>query len=181
MLGVLLAGSVTPSPARALADLPACAFALSRAPQRPAPACDSRVHCKRTRAHAYRAHVYRSPPAVLLPPAAVPQDDIIVQYDSRTMAAVGLVCASLPEGAHVSLVDAAGAPVDGVATDGSAAAALVVRAGGPGGAEVDRVERNAEGGFFRVFQTNKWAVRKAREAAEAAAAAAAGGGQPAPA
>ena len=30
-----------------------------------------------------------------------------------------------------------------------------------------RVERNAEGGFFQIFQENKWRLRKQKEAAAA--------------
>lgn len=97
------------------------------------------------------------------------QDDIIVEYDVQTMAPIGAVCLGVEEGSRVRLVDAAGAEVDAVHGDGANAVALEVL--DPGNGEVvQRVERNQQGGFFVVFQPNKWRLRKAKEAAEAAAA-----------
>lgn len=58
------------------------------------------------------------------------------------------------------------------AADGSDAAAVVLQH--PTTQEVTRLGRNEQGTFFRIFQPNKWRLKKQQEqeAAEAAAAAA---------
>lgn len=57
------------------------------------------------------------------------------------------------------------------AADGSDAVAVVLT--DPTNGEVTRLERNEQGSFFRVFQPNKWRLKKQQEAEAAAAAAAA--------
>jgi 3',5'-cyclic AMP phosphodiesterase CpdA len=102
------------------------------------------------------------------------QDGLLVEYDLRSRAPIGLV-AKVPgasegggDDAAVRLLDAAGAPVDPLG-DGAEAAVVVIC--GPDGAEVERVPRNDAGGFYRIFQPNKWRLKKEQEAAAAAAAA----------
>jgi hypothetical protein len=46
------------------------------------------------------------------------QDEIVVEYDSRAMAPIGLVCMDLPDDCRVVLVEQAGAEVDAVGTGG---------------------------------------------------------------
>jgi 3',5'-cyclic AMP phosphodiesterase CpdA len=107
------------------------------------------------------------------------QDGLLVEYDLRSRAPVGLV-AKLPattEGGGVSsssssfevrLLDAKGQPVDPLG-DGADAVVVVV-CDGADGSEVERVPRNDAGGFYRIFQHNKWRAKKEKEAAEKAAA-----------
>jgi hypothetical protein len=83
---------------------------------------------------------------------------MVVEYDATAMAPVGVAVLTAPPGAVMRLVDAGGAPVDAVRGGGDDAAALeVVDLFGEVAA---RVERSAEGRFYRVFQPNKWAARK---------------------
>ena len=97
------------------------------------------------------------------------QDGLLVEYDVGTMSPIGAVFLEVPEGAAVRLVDAAGAVVDAVGTDGSAAVAVEVVVDGE---VTQRTERNAEGGFYQIFQANKWVARRAKEAEAARRAAA---------
>jgi hypothetical protein len=55
------------------------------------------------------------------------------------------------------------------AADGSDAAAVVLQH--PTTQEVTRLGRNEQGTFFRVFQANKWRLKKQQEQEAAAAAA----------
>jgi len=110
------------------------------------------------------------------------QDGLLVEYDLPSRAPVGLV-AKLPEeeppaagegargaagggsgggAVRVRLVDARGTPVDPLG-DGADAVAVVIY--GADGSEVERVPRNGQGGFFRIFQENKWRKKKAAAAA----------------
>jgi len=92
-------------------------------------------------------------------------DDLLVEYDAATRAPMGLVT-RVPDGAEVLLRDAAGRP--GSAPDGSDVAEVAV-ANANTGPEV--YPRNEHGGFWRVYQPNKWRLRKMKEAAEREAAA----------
>lgn len=94
------------------------------------------------------------------------QDELIVEYDTRSMAPIGMVCMDLPDDCTVVLRDAQGGEVDGVNTDGSAAVALEVMS--PDGELHQRIKRNHVGGFFQIYQHNKWVARKKKEAEEAA-------------
>lgn len=47
-----------------------------------------------------------------------PQDELIVEYDTRSMAPIGMVCMDLPDDCTVVLRDADGGEVDGVNTGG---------------------------------------------------------------
>jgi hypothetical protein len=105
------------------------------------------------------------------------QGALVIEYDVASMSPVGAACLGVPDGASVRLVDAAGAMVDCVGTDGGAAVAVEV-VDGSSGEVVQRVGRNPEGGFYQIFQINKWRARKAKEAAREAAARAAEGKQP---
>lgn len=110
------------------------------------------------------------------------QDGLLVEYDLRSRAPVGLV-AKLPSSSEaggdgateqqqpsVRLLAADGTPVDPLG-DGADAAVVVIY--GADGAEVERVPRNEQGGFFRIFQPNKWRARLEKEAKEREEAAAA--------
>lgn len=46
------------------------------------------------------------------------QDDIIVEYDTRSMSPIGLVCMDMPDDCTARLVDAAGQEVDALNTGG---------------------------------------------------------------
>lgn len=94
------------------------------------------------------------------------QDEIIVEYDTRSMSPVGVVCMDLPDDCTVVMRDAGGREVPPLATDGSKAVALEIV--GADGELHQRLKRNHEGGFFQVYQHNKWVARKKKEAAEAA-------------
>ncbi|EIE19713.1 Metallo-dependent phosphatase [Coccomyxa subellipsoidea C-169] len=101
------------------------------------------------------------------------EDSMLVEYNIASRAPVGVVFLSIEEGEEVVFVDEAGGvvsiagPTDSV---GETVAAVELR--DPSGHVTQRVERNLEGGFFQVFQQNKWRLRKQREAAAQAAAAA---------
>jgi hypothetical protein len=142
-----------------------------------------------------RAKWFVAGPGVLL----AQQDGLLVQYDAATRSPVGLVtkdaegervegCVrfraerasgekclitqrttnTLLLGKTVTLVTAdGGAPR---AADGSDVAAVLLARDGEG--EVERFERNEFGGFFTIYQHNKWVARKKAEAEAAAAAAA---------
>jgi 3',5'-cyclic AMP phosphodiesterase CpdA len=100
------------------------------------------------------------------------QDGLLVEYDLRSRAPVGLV-AKLPAEAEeeeggaatprVQLLAADGSPVDPLGDGADAAVAVIY---GADGSEVERVARNEQGGFFRIFQPNKWRLKKEKEAAE---------------
>lgn len=60
---------------------------------------------------------------------------------------------------------ASGAPPS--APDGADAAAVLLRDAASG--EVARIERNDAGTFYRVYQPNKWAAKRAEAQARAAA------------
>lgn len=58
-------------------------------------------------------------PLLICPNLAVTsllQDDIIVEYDTRSMAPIGLVCMDMPDDCTARLVDAEGRQVDAAAT-----------------------------------------------------------------
>ncbi|KAL4854283.1 hypothetical protein ACK3TF_004974 [Chlorella vulgaris] len=94
------------------------------------------------------------------------QDAIIVEYDTRSMAPIGLVCMDVPDDCSVALVDAKGARVDTVNTDGAAAVAVEIY-DSEGGLH-QRIKRNQAGGFYKVYQHNKWAAKKKQQAEQAA-------------
>ena len=67
-------------------------------------------------------------------------------------------------GRQASLVAASGGPP--AADDGSDAVAVVLT--DPASGATTRLERNEQGTFYRVFQPNKWRLRKQAEAEAAA-------------
>jgi hypothetical protein len=71
----------------------------------------------------------------------------------------------------VSLVTASGGAPQ--ADDGSDAVAVVLT--DPATGDSTRLERNEQGSFYRVFQANKWRLKKQAEAEAAAAASASAG------
>lgn len=94
------------------------------------------------------------------------QGNLLVEYDPEMQSPIGVVTLDLKE-RQVRLVDAAGATVAAVEGDGAGsleavAVELVDASGG-----VERIERNERGGFFRVFQPNKWRAKKEKERREA--------------
>lgn len=95
------------------------------------------------------------------------QDEIIVEYDTRCMSPIGLVSMDLPDDCSVGLVDAQGRAVDAVHTDGSAAVAVEIHK--EDGELHQRIKRNQAGGFFQIYQHNKWNAKKKKQAEEAAA------------
>lgn len=105
------------------------------------------------------------------------QANLLVEYDMEMAAAVGVV-AKAPEGTTVRMLDVRGNPSTSetgsdvafvevtspvAAEDGSATSTL----------QTKRYERNAAGGFYQIFQPNKWRLKQEKKKAEAAAAAAA--------
>lgn len=100
------------------------------------------------------------------------EDSMLVEYNVASRAPIGVVFLSIEDGEEVVLLDRAGAPIVAQGTndgDGEAVAAVELR--DQSGRVTQRVDRNQEGGFFQVFQQNKWRLRKQREAAARAAAA----------
>lgn len=96
------------------------------------------------------------------------QDGILIEYDAICMAPIGAVFLEVPDNCFIRLVDASGAPVDTVNTDGSAAT-RVEMVDSDANQVLEYVERNSEGKFYQIFQPNKWVIRKQKEAASAAA------------
>eukprot|EP00898_Chlorokybus_atmophyticus_P003927 jgi/Chlat1/4535/Chrsp29S08895 len=81
------------------------------------------------------------------------QDELLVEYNTRWRAPIGVVAKGV-EHARVRLLDSAGEEV--TVGDGSeAVVAEITREDG----SVERVERNDRGGFFKVFQPNKWRLK----------------------
>ncbi|PSC75593.1 calcineurin-like phosphoesterase [Micractinium conductrix] len=95
------------------------------------------------------------------------QDEIIVEYDTRSMSPIGVVCMDMPDDCTAVLRAADGSEVDAAKTDGSAAVALEVMV--PDGELHQRIKRNQAGSFYQIYQHNKWVARKKKEAAEEAA------------
>eukprot|EP00884_Botryococcus_braunii_P003091 jgi/Botrbrau1/12783/Bobra.117_1s0002.1 len=101
------------------------------------------------------------------------QGSMLVEYDAFHQAPIGVVFLDVGDEEEVRLVDAEGRMVPDPATpeeDGSRAVAVELLS--PSGTALKRVERNAAGGFFAIFQQNKWRLKKAKEAAAKKAAAA---------
>jgi len=86
------------------------------------------------------------------------QDNMLIEYDAMNMAPIGAVFLDVPDCCLVRLVDSQGEEIDTVTTDGSAAVAveLVDRTSGD---VTERVARNEQGGFYRIFQPNKIRLR----------------------
>lgn len=82
------------------------------------------------------------------------------------MAPIGAVFLDVPDECFVRLVDERGDVVDATLTDGSAAVAvqMVDQASGE---VVHTIPRNEQGGFYQIYQPNKWRIAKARAEAEA--------------
>ena len=103
---------------------------------------------------------------------------LLVEYDIETRAPVGLVADATGKDVRLVAADGASPP----AADDGADAAEVVLVDRATGEVAARVPRNAAGSFYRVFQPNKWAAKRAEaqaRAAEAAAAAKSGAAAPA--
>lgn len=92
------------------------------------------------------------------------QNDIVVEYDIKTMAPVGAVAMNLAPGTNMRLVDGQGREVDAINTDGSVAVAVELTH--PQTGEVQRIERNMYGTFFTIFQPNKWVMKKQQQKEE---------------
>lgn len=88
---------------------------------------------------------------------------LLVEYDMETRAPIGLVADA--SGKDVSVVAAGDAPP--AAFDGSDVMAVLLRDRETG--EAQRLERNEWGTFFRVYQPNKWAAKRAEAQAREAA------------
>jgi len=86
------------------------------------------------------------------------QDDVLVEYSVAAASPMGAVVTSM-KGRHVVLRDARGKDVTDDMGDGSNVVTVVL-VGEDGDEEI--IPRNAEGGFFQIFQHNKW-VKKMRE------------------
>ncbi|KAK9826404.1 hypothetical protein WJX81_000388 [Elliptochloris bilobata] len=95
---------------------------------------------------------------------------LLVEYDAAMRAPIGVVFMGMGADEGVVLVDAVGRAVACNGRSGGADA-VAVELRTPDGAVTRRQERNERGGFFAIFQYNKWRARKQRlaEAARIAA------------
>ncbi|CAK0785880.1 hypothetical protein CVIRNUC_009093 [Coccomyxa viridis] len=94
------------------------------------------------------------------------EEGMLVEYDVPSRAAIGAVFLSVGDNERVALIDSQGQciAVKGP-NDLAGAAAVAVERQDRNGDTIMRVDRNAEGGFFQIFQQNKWRLRKQKEAA----------------
>lgn len=110
----------------------------------------------------------------------------LVQYDPIAVAPVGVVCDRI-DGRKIRLLTSDGSEAStsdhevevielvGPGRVGSAPVNAINGKGSFAG-EVERIERNEEGGFWYVYQYNKYKLLKQRQAAQEAQKAAAGNG-----
>lgn len=90
------------------------------------------------------------------------QDGMLVEYSASLQAPMGAACLDTAQ-RTLRIVDSDGKEVPD--EDASAAAALELV--DTVSSEVERIERNERGSFFRIFQPNKWRMKKEKEAAMA--------------
>ena len=88
------------------------------------------------------------------------QEDAIVEYDLDLLAPIGLVHNQLA-GRRVRLVDSVGEPVEATSA-GAGARAVALEVLAADGAVCERIQRNADRYFYRVFQPNKWRINMAK-------------------
>ncbi|KAK9806310.1 hypothetical protein WJX72_009584 [[Myrmecia] bisecta] len=93
---------------------------------------------------------------------------MLVEYDSKSMAMVGVVLMNVGAQDSVTLLDSKGRAIDVTDMSEDGADAVAVEHSNAAGELIRRVERNAKGGFFTIFQHNKWRLRKEQEQREAA-------------
>jgi len=93
-------------------------------------------------------------------------DDLLVEYDLATSSPTGLL-GKVALDAVVKLLDASGQPA--TATDGSDVATVVAYDSKTG--ESQLFPRNEDGCFYKVYQPNKWRIKKMKQEVAAAAAA----------
>jgi len=80
-----------------------------------------------------------------------------LQYDAINMAPIGAVFLDVPDECFVRLVDQRGDEVDATSTDGSAAVAVEM-VDARSGEVRQSVPRNEQGGFYCIFQPNKYVL-----------------------
>jgi len=85
------------------------------------------------------------------------QDKTIVEYDLDLMAPIGLVHNQL-SGRRVRLVDSMGEEIEDTG-GGGGTRAVALEVLDSDGAVCERIQRNADKFFYRVFQQNKWKMK----------------------
>lgn len=90
-------------------------------------------------------------------------DGMLIEYDIQTMAPIGAVFLDVPESSFIRLVDAEGREVGAIGVNAAKAVAVEV-VDTELGVVLHRAERNDSGCFFQIFQPNKIAARKKKEA-----------------
>lgn len=98
----------------------------------------------------------------------------LIEYDASTRAPIGIICEGV-NGREIRLIEDKDGVLNAIELyPTSTSETFNGKKGLKGNTEFQRISRNKEGGFWQVFQVNKWYLKKAKEAAEAAMAAIAG-------
>eukprot|EP00193_Tetraselmis_chui_P009181 CAMPEP_0177753994 /NCGR_PEP_ID=MMETSP0491_2-20121128/1768_1 /TAXON_ID=63592 /ORGANISM="Tetraselmis chuii, Strain PLY429" /LENGTH=568 /DNA_ID=CAMNT_0019269339 /DNA_START=71 /DNA_END=1779 /DNA_ORIENTATION=- len=90
------------------------------------------------------------------------QNNMLVEYHDSLCAPVGVVCLDT-RNKRIRMIGADGDEVSDVRADHAVAVEFADLLTG----EIERVPRNDANSFYRIYQPNKWRIRKQREAAEA--------------
>eukprot|EP01026_Neomeris_dumetosa_P064974 TRINITY_DN6220_c0_g1_i9.p1 TRINITY_DN6220_c0_g1~~TRINITY_DN6220_c0_g1_i9.p1 ORF type:complete len:477 (+),score=54.31 TRINITY_DN6220_c0_g1_i9:74-1504(+) len=90
------------------------------------------------------------------------QSNMLIEYDMRTFSPVGAACLDVGE-RDVVLVDSEGLIVDSLKSSGEEVVAVELRTSS---GEVERIERNNEGAFYKIYQPNKWIKKQAQKLQE---------------
>ncbi|KAF5837188.1 Metallo-dependent phosphatase-like protein [Dunaliella salina] len=85
------------------------------------------------------------------------QGSTLVEYDMRTFAPIGLL-GKVPPGCRVSLLDASGAEIHPPYSNAAEVQTVAVVDDMTGGST--RYPRNDQGGFFVIYQPNKWKLKQ---------------------
>jgi hypothetical protein len=90
------------------------------------------------------------------------QGNMLIEYNTPCMAPIGAVFLNVPDHCYVRLVDVDGKEVDAITTDGSTAIAVEM-VDREAAEVVETVYRNPSGGFYNIFQPNKWVLAKEQQ------------------
>lgn len=87
------------------------------------------------------------------------QDGLLVEYDLAMQAPIGVVAKGMSDDSELELLRSDGSPA--VASDGSDVE--VLRLVDPRAGTTEDFTRNEAGGFYQIFQPNKWRLKRERE------------------
>eukprot|EP01025_Chloroclados_australasicus_P048044 TRINITY_DN5431_c0_g1_i3.p1 TRINITY_DN5431_c0_g1~~TRINITY_DN5431_c0_g1_i3.p1 ORF type:complete len:489 (+),score=62.67 TRINITY_DN5431_c0_g1_i3:838-2304(+) len=88
------------------------------------------------------------------------QDNMLIEYDISTFSPIGAACLDVA-GRDIVLLDSQNQTVSNTGTTGDEVVAIELRSEN---GEIERIERNQDNAFYRIYQPNKW-VKKQMEKA----------------